>query len=195
MDLREIAMQRYAAREFKSVKIPEEKVREVVDILRYAPSALNLQPWRIKIVSDTETKQKLVAHTFTPRQVITCSHLLVFCANTDIDEVLDAARRAAERAGQEKERVNYVMEIVERIKGRLGLQWAREQVFIALGFALLAAKALGLDGCPMTGFDAEAYARILDIPPKIVPTVLLALGYASDKPIRKARLSVEEILI
>ncbi|MDD1666434.1 MAG: nitroreductase family protein, partial [Methanomicrobiales archaeon] len=66
-------------------------------------------------------------------------------------------------------------------------------VFLALGNALNGAKSLGLDSCPMGGFDPKEYARILGLPPHLVPTMLCPVGYAADTPEPKIRFPVEEI--
>ncbi len=64
----------------------------------------------------------------------------------------------------------------------------------ALGNALNGAKALGLDSCPMGGFDPKEYSRILNIPAHLVPVMLCPVGYAADKPVPKVRFAHEEIV-
>jgi nitroreductase len=73
------------------------------------------------------------------------------------------------------------------------MAFAREQIHIALGNAVNGAKSLGLDSCPMGGFDPVAYAEVLFLPEEYVPVVLCAVGYAADKPHPKWRLPREEV--
>jgi nitroreductase len=73
------------------------------------------------------------------------------------------------------------------------LAWAQHHVFLALGNALNGAKSLGLDSCPMGGFDPKEYARILKLPPGLVPTMLCPVGYAADKPMPKFRFPAKEL--
>ncbi len=63
-------------------------------------------------------------------------------------------------------------------------QW---DVFLAVGNAVNGAKALGIDSSLMGGFNAKEYARILALPENFVPTLLVALGKAMDKPLPKVR--------
>lgn len=195
MEVAEAIRERYAIRSFRPEPIPEEKILELIDLIRLAPSALNLQPWRIKIVADKKKKEELAKYTVTPNQILTCSHLLVLCANTNIDEVIEAAFSAIKKAGHPRERTEGMKELIGRIKDRLDLSWAREQIFILLGVTLVAAKSLGLDSCPMTGFDPDHYRRELGLPPNIVPVALCALGYGAEKPLPRARLESKEIII
>ena len=74
---------------------------------------------------------------------------------------------------------------------RLG--FAREQVHIALANAVNGAKSLGLDSCPMGGFEPAAFSEVLFLPEEYVPVVLCAIGYAADTPNPKWRLPREEI--
>ena len=58
------------------------------ELVRFAPSALNLQPWKIKVITDKKTKEALRPATNDQEQVTTCSHLLVFCADADYDSLI-----------------------------------------------------------------------------------------------------------
>jgi nitroreductase / dihydropteridine reductase len=74
------------------------------------------------------------------------------------------------------------------------LAWAKSQVYLAVANALLGAKALGFDSCPITSFQPEEYARILSIPEHLVPTLVCPIGYAADTAQPKRRLSKEDIV-
>jgi nitroreductase/dihydropteridine reductase len=81
MLFKDIVMQRYATKKFDGKKIPDGKIDELIEYVRYAPSALNLQPWKIRTVTDQKLKEQLKPAAFDQEQVTICSHLLVFCAN------------------------------------------------------------------------------------------------------------------
>jgi len=82
MEFKDLVMQRYAAKEFSSERVPEEKIEELVDLIRYAPSALNLQPWRIRILGDRKDREALAPALFGQKHAVACSHLFIFCADT-----------------------------------------------------------------------------------------------------------------
>jgi len=94
MEFNDIVMSRYATKKFDGKKIPEKKVDELLEMVRFAPSALNLQPWKIKIVTDQKIKVQLKPAGFNQEQITTCSHLLVFCADPDYDGLIKKARSA-----------------------------------------------------------------------------------------------------
>lgn len=60
--------------------------------------------------------------------------------------------------------------------------WASKQTYITLGHALIAAAKLGIDACPMEGFDPNQFDEILDLKEKgIATTVIAAIGYRLDE--------------
>jgi nitroreductase / dihydropteridine reductase len=59
MEFRDIVMKRYATKKFDGKKIPEAKINELIELIRFAPSAINLQPWKIKVITDQKIKEQL----------------------------------------------------------------------------------------------------------------------------------------
>ncbi len=78
-------------------------------------------------------------------------------------------------------------------------QWAVNQASIALGSLLSAAALLGMDACPIEGFSAPDYDRILGLEGSPYRTaVVAALGYRSPEDryasLAKVRCSREELI-
>ena len=197
MEFKDIVRKRYAAKQFNGKMIPKEKIDELLDIIRFAPSALNLQPWKIKVISDRKIKEALKSASFNQGQVTTCSHLLVFCANTNVDELIEKADRMLQDGGLPDElrtsRFNMAKTMTGNMSPEETVEWAKCHAFLALGNAVNGAKSLGFDSCPMAGFDPAEYSRILNLPDHLVPTMICPVGYAADTPIPKTRFSKEDI--
>ncbi|MDD1677981.1 MAG: NAD(P)H-dependent oxidoreductase [Methanomicrobiales archaeon] len=195
----DIVQHRYAVKKFDGRKIPEEQMQELYDIIRYAPSGLNFQPWKIKVVTDPEVKQRLLDASWNQSQITTCSHLLVFCANENLKGQIEKIAVEMRHAGIGEETVakyeKLAKDFVVHVAQEQLKVWTQHNVFLALATALYGAASLGIDACPMGGFDPERFARILDLPPSLLPTMLCALGYAADEPPPKVRLPLSEIFI
>jgi nitroreductase len=56
-----------------------------------------------------------------------------------------------------------------------GLAWSAKQAYIALSFGMVAAAELGVDSCPMEGFDGGAVGEILSLPPSETAVVMLPI--------------------
>ena len=195
MEFKDVVMKRYASRAFTDQKVPEDTIKELLDLIRVAPSALNLQPWRIKVVSDQKTRDELGPAMFNQMQAVNCSHLLVFCTDTDIDDVIARVDQSMKSTGFPDDQRVRMIGMATSLKTNLTPSWLQQQIYFALGNAVNGAKSLGLDSCPMTGFDAGKVAQILGLPQHIVPTAVCPVGYGADSPPPKARLSREDILI
>jgi nitroreductase/dihydropteridine reductase len=197
MEFKDIVMQRYATKKFDGRKVPEAKMKELFELIRFAPSAVNVQPWKIKVVTDQKIKEQLKPAAWDQEQITTCSHLLVFCANTDFKDLISRLEKSMRERKLPDEMVKMVIGIAEnfflKIPPAEQLVWAQHHVFLALANALNGAKSLGFDSCPMGGFDQKQYARILNLPPNLVPTMLCPVGYAADTPMPKFRFPAGEI--
>jgi nitroreductase/dihydropteridine reductase len=197
MEFKELLMSRYATKKFDGRVIDDNKIDQLFDMIRYAPSALNLQPWKVKVVTDVETKNKLSAASMEQAQINSCSHLLVFCADTNLNEKAEKITQLMEKVGVPDENLKQFQDVMNiflsNYDNKTGITEAQYNVFIAAITAIYAAKSLGIDSCPMQGFSAEAYSEILNIPQSIVPTILVPIGYPADKQMPKLRFEKEEI--
>lgn len=59
MEVIEVIKSRRSIRKYKKEDIPNEKILQILDVARHAPSASNIQPWEFIIVRDKATKEKL----------------------------------------------------------------------------------------------------------------------------------------
>jgi nitroreductase / dihydropteridine reductase len=197
MEFKDIVMQRYATKKFDGRMIEEAKLFSLLDIIRYSPSAFNLQPWKIKVVTASKIKTNLRPHANDQLQITSCSHLLVFCANTElellVDKVVDGMRKGGMPPDTVRQYEAMMKGYVASMNPEQRMSFAREQIHIALANAVNGAKSLGVDSCPMGGFDPVAFAEVLFLPEEYVPVVLCAVGYAADTPPPKWRLPREEI--
>jgi nitroreductase / dihydropteridine reductase len=198
MEFKDLLTSRYAAKAFQPKAVPEETMTELLEMIRLAPSGLNIQPWRIKVVVAADVKAELLAVAPDEPQIGACSHLLVFCADTDwAGQTQKLGRTMKEKAIPDK-----VYGIVMGIAAEMGQEpenelqsWIVGNVYIAATYGILGAEALGLDSCPMTHFPAAEFSRVLDIPQGIKPLLLLAVGYAADESKPTWRYPLSDILL
>lgn len=197
MEFREIVNSRYATKKFDGRQIPGEKIDALLELIRMAPSSFGLQPYKILVISDKKTKEKLSPASWNQPQITSCSHLLVFCANSDIKSHIDKYEQMMNDAKVPEENVKSYVGMMrgfdEGLSKEHKLSWSQRQTYIAIGNAVNGAKSLGFDSCPMEGFSPEEYSKILKLPENIVPSALVTLGYAADNPHPKIRYKKEDI--
>lgn len=199
MDFSDVVKNRYANRSYSDRRVPEQTIRELLDLMRYTCSALNLQPWRVKVVGSQEARDSLYQATWGEMQVKTCSHVLVLCADTDYPGLIEKYERTMRTEGvDEAKRVHLVKAATEESEAMTAEQkllWSQKQVYILLGNTVNAACALGLASCPMEAFYPDEVAQVLSLPAHLVPTVLVAVGYPTQRGSVWWRYTVDELLI
>lgn len=180
---------RYAVKIFDpEKKISDEDWQALEETLVLAPSSYGLQPWKYYVISDLETRKRLLPHSFHQKQVVDCSHLVVIAAraNTCPDYIEKYVDRIIEVRGtppEELAAMKNVMISIQQAATKEGIinEWAARQCFIALGFLMTAAAVRGIDTCPMEGFVPAEYDRVLEIEKDgYFSVVVCALGYRHE---------------
>lgn len=183
---------RYATKTFDATrKIPADHWSALEASLVLSASSFGLQPYRFLVVQDAATREKLLPHSWNQRQVVDASHFVVFASRTSVTEAeIDqfVALTATARGTKPEALAGYRgmmtgMLLADSFKS-FAPQWAARQAYLALGNLLTSAALLGIDACPMEGFSAGEYDKILNLPAQGLGTVVAcALGYrhASDK--------------
>ena len=198
MEFREVIMRRFATKRFEERRIPDDVIDQLLEMVRWAPSGLNIQPWRIKVVTDPGLMEELSAAAWDEPQIKSCSHLLVFCADTDYAGLVRRLLPGMKAAGVPDKTYGIVKGIAEEMAAMPPDKWlayAQSNVYMAACYALLGAKDLGFDSCPMTHFRPDEYARILELPPNIVPVLLCPVGYGAHEAPAKWRYPKEDLLL
>ncbi|HEY8280744.1 MAG TPA: NAD(P)H-dependent oxidoreductase [Bdellovibrionota bacterium] len=180
---------RYAVKSFESTKkIPTATWDALETALQLTPSSYGLQPWKFMVIQDSELREKLRAVSFNQRQVTECSHFVVFThhpemTEADIDRFLDAfaSARKIPRPSLDGYRKVIVGDVMGPRKPFVP-EWTARQSYIALGSFMTAAALMGVDTCPMEGFDSKKYDEILGLNETRFRTVVAcAAGYRSPE--------------
>lgn len=178
---------RYATKEFDAQrKIQADVWGKIEQSLVLTPSSFGLQPWKFVCISDQETKDALLEHSWNQRQVADCSHMVVLCAKDTMDpENIDAwLDRLCEVRGVTRDTLEGYAGMMTGFFADMSPEqtaaWAKNQVYIALGQLMAAAAVLGVDSCPMEGIVPAGYDRILGLRGTGFSTsVGCAVGYRS----------------
>ena len=193
---------RYATKVFDATKkIPTDVWSALEQSLVLTPTSYGLQPYHFLIVQDAAKRAELLPNSWGQKQVVDCSHFVVFTARTEMTEadVDRFVKRSAEVRGVPAEslaayRGMMLGDVVNGPRGKIAHEWAARQCYIALGNLMTAAAVLGVDACPMEGINPPEYDKILGLAGSGYKTVVaLALGYraASDKYASLAKIRYE----
>jgi len=199
---------RYATKGFDPArKISDADWATLEKALILSPSSYGTQPYKFVVITDVATREKLVPVSWGQKQPIDCSHYVVLAAREKNTEenmnryiALMANIRGTTPEALEPFRKILLGDLVNGARGKISLEWATRQAYIALGNFMTAAALIGIDTCPMEGIDPAKYDEILGLPALGFRTaVAVAAGYraAADKyaAAPKVRFPAEELII
>jgi nitroreductase len=197
---------RYAVKKFDAGrKISEEDWRVLEQSLILAPSSFGLQPYKFIVVKDEALKEKLRPAAWGQTQITDSSHLVVVAykkvlAEKDVEHFVDVISKTRGQSAESLADYENIMKNSARNAVENGTieTWNSRQAYIALGFLLETAALLGIDACPMEGFDAAQFNEILGLE-DYSSVALCALGYRDTEndwlaPLAKVRLPKDELI-
>jgi nitroreductase/dihydropteridine reductase len=178
---------RFATKRFNPhKKVPAADFRRILKAIRFTPSSMGLQPYHVVVVGQPKLKRELRKHSFDQAQITDCHRLLVFCARNDIRDRIKGYVKVARKQGSTKlEMKGFELMANNFLRGTSATDlmiWAKRQAYIALGFGLAACAELGVDSCPMEGFNPAKYKKVLGLPKEMEAVALLAVGYRGKGP-------------
>ena len=197
---------RYAAKAMNGEKVPQEKIDNILEAARLAPTSSGLQPFEIMVITDDKIKEEIKAVAWNQSVVTDCSHLLVFAAwdtytAERINKMFDLTNDIRDKKNEGWE--NYRQQLLSTYPQKDAEEnfiHASKQAYIAFGVAIVAAAFEKVDTTPMEGFDPAAVDKILGLREKgLRSAVLLPVGYRNaDKDwlvnLTKVRKSKEDLV-
>lgn len=198
---------RYATKKFApSKKLSSNQISLLKAAFNLTATSYGLQPIKLLVISNDEIKNSLVEHCYNQAQVVQCSHLLVICIRTDIDEEFVDQKFDLEKQirGTSEEVIGGFRTYLKndiRVKSNDELEtFATNQAYIALGNLMTVCALEKIDACPMEGFIPQKIDEVLDLNSKnLKSTLLLPVGFRAEDDImsslKKVRIPVSESVI
>ncbi|WP_372793815.1 nitroreductase family protein [Lutibacter sp.] len=197
---------RYAAKAMNGKKVSEEKIANIIEAARLAPTSSGLQPFEIIVVKNQAVKEAIKPVAWNQSVITDCSHLLVFAAwdtytAERINKMFDLTNeiRNTKNEGWENYRQMLLSSYPQK-DAEENFNHAAKQAYIAFSAAIIAAAYEGVDTTPIEGFDPAAVDKILGLREKgLRSCVLLPVGYRDTDSdwlvnLKKVRKSTEDLV-
>ncbi|MEM0914505.1 MAG: nitroreductase family protein [Planctomycetota bacterium] len=175
--------------------MPAEQIDELLGLAMLSPTSFNIQHWRFVAVTDPEVRQQIRAAAWDQAHVTESSLLIVMTADVKAWEK-DAGRYWKNAPDHARDMLVPMIGPFYAGKEQLERDEAMRSMGIAAQTIMLAARAMGLDSCPMIGFDHEKVAEIINLPHDHAVGLLITVGKAL-KPAwpRPGQLSMEHVVV
>lgn len=196
MELFDAIYQRRAIKAFDpEYTISAEDEQKLFEAAIQAPTSFNIQHWRFVVVRDKTLRQELRKLGNEQAQITEASLLVIMTAD------MKAWEKSPARYW-----TNAPKEVADLLVGWMGpfhegREWlqrdeAQRSIGMAMQTLMLAAKGMGLDSCPMIGFDIDAVAKLINLPSDHVMGPMVAIGKGTKAPWPKpGQLSLNEVLV
>lgn len=176
-------------------RMSDEEVSQLFSLALLSPTAFNIQNWKFVLVKDPELRKEIRKVAWDQEQVTAASLLIILCADLKAWEK-DVPRKWRNAPQQVQDFILTAIDQYYRGKEQVQRDEAMRSCGIAAQTLMLSAKAMGYDSCPMDGFDFDAVAKLIDLPPDhaIAMFVVVGKGIKEAWP-RAGQLPKEEVLI
>jgi len=194
---------RHACKIFdENKKINDEEMRYILEAGRKSPSSFGMEAWKFLVITNEELKAKLRPFCWNQVQVTSCSHLVIVLAGIDSAKVESGeVEKRFRRREMSQENLDFYMNIyAKHLEKTLSSDdniyaWTAKQSYIALGNMMTAAAFVGIDSCPIEGFEKENLEEALGLDTsKYQAAVVVPFGYRVNEQPTQLRLPFNEVV-
>lgn len=201
MEVTEAIQRRRSIRKFLDQEVAGEDIHKILEAARLAPSGLNAQPWRFKVVQDKEQISWLAGEALKGQRWARGANVVFICC-ADLSRYLEDAGASVRMlrdsgilppemlAGIE----GYVRD-AEKSSTEMLRYAAATNCSIAITQMMLQAVDLGLGTCWIGMYQESAIKEEFDIPEHMAVVALMAAGYPAEDPDPRPRKAMEEIVL
>lgn len=183
-------------------KISDKEIREILEAGRKSPSSFGMEPWKFLVITNEELKSKIRPHCWNQPQITSCSHLVVILAAIEsVRPESGVVEKRFSRREMSKEQLDfYTDKYSTHLSKTLSsdeniLCWTARQTYIAAANMMTCAATLGIDSCPIEGFDKDDVERVLELDvSKYQLSLILPFGYRVNAQSSQLRLPFEEVV-
>lgn len=194
---------RHACKIFDESKtIPDEQMRTILEAGRRSPSSFGMEGWKFLVITNEALKAKIRPVCWDQVQVTSCSHLVIILAA--IENVKPSSgipqKRFGRRPLSDEQIDNYINLYSSHLNHTLSsdeniYHWTSKQSYIALGNMMTAGAYLGIDSCPIEGFEKEKLENLLGLDAaQWQVSVVVPFGYRLNAQPKQLRLDFDEVV-
>ena len=194
---------RHACKVFdESKKISDKDMNFILEAGRKSPSSFGMEAWKFLVITNQELKEKLQPACWKQAQITSSSHLVIVLAGIENVKIESGeVEKRFTRREMPKESLDMYMGLyASHLEKTLSSDeniyaWTSKQAYIAAGNMMTAAAFIGIDSCPIEGFEKEKVEEILELDvSKYQVALVLPFGYRINPQSEQIRLNFDEVV-
>lgn len=202
---------RHACKVFDATrKIPDADFRFVLETGRLSPSSFGFEPWRFLVVQDMALREKLRAVSWGAQgQFPSASHVVALLARKqdmlpgsaytenfmrDVQKLSEEGIARRHTFYPQFHQTDFHLDTPRAV-----FDWSCRQTYIALANMMTAAAMIGIDSCPIEGFNREHAESVLNDAGLLENgrfglSVMVAFGYRVNPQPPKTRQAMDDVV-
>ncbi len=194
---------RHACKVFDDTKQIDEKDFDfILETGRKSPSSFGMEPWKFLVIKNEELKEKIKEVSWGQVQVTSASELVIVLAKIyDVKPESSIPSKRFARRDMPQEKYDFYLNLyANHLSDTLSSDeniyaWTSKQTYLAVSNMMTAAASIGIDSCPIEGFEKENLEKILNLDTsKYQVSVVLPFGYRINEQSTQLRLSSSEVV-
>ncbi len=182
MDTKTLFSERRSATFFnKDKQIDNQLLKDIINLALEAPSAFNLQPWRIIVVKSEESKKKLFNLSNQQDKVLEAPATLIVIGNKEgYADSNPVWTEMLQSVGGDEKMVNGAKEAAAFLYGSSDerkLKFAESNAGLLSMAIMITAKEYGVDSHPMSGIDFDGIHKEFGLKEEESAVMTIGLGY------------------
>ena len=188
---------RHACKIFNNEKIPAADLRFILEAGRLSPSSFGMEHWNFIVVQDQTLKEQIRPLCWDQAQITSCSDLIIVTAKVDAPARKEYYEKMFSRREMPQEMLEQYLNVYQNYIDNLHsvYGWSTKQCYIAAANIMSYAAMIGVDSCPIEGFEKEPLEELLELnKTKEQIALLIPLGYRVNEQSQKRRLGFDEVV-
>lgn len=189
---------RHACKLFdKSRSISKEDVEFILECGRLSPSSFGLEQFRFLIVESAAKKEELKKACWNQEQISSAPLVVALkCKIADLKPDSPYVVSQLKRKAKEKEALNaYLQKYARFLEDKDIACWSEKQAYLAAANMMSGAAFIGIDSCPIEGFEKGLAESILEIDSHYESLALIVtFGYRIKEQSQRFRLDMKEYI-
>lgn len=189
---------RHACKIFdEAKKISDHDMGFILESARLAPSSFGMEHCRLLVIKNQEVKKELKPLCWNQNQIDSCNLLIVLIAkHKDVSSPEYYEKMFRRRGLDEDSTKMYIEKYANYLKNLKSIKcWSEKQCYITASNIMNYSAFIGIDSCPIEGFEKEKVEIKLGIDEKKENiAMLVALGYRANAQSQKIRLDMKDVV-
>ncbi len=189
---------RHACKIFdETKKISDDDMSFILESARLAPSSFGMEHCRLLVIKNQEVKKELKPLCWNQNQIDSCDLLVVLVAKYKEVSSPEYYEKMFRRRGLDKDLTKMYIEKYENYLENLKSIkcWSEKQCYITASNIMNYSALIGIDSCPIEGFEKEKVEIKLGVDNKKENiAMLVALGYRANAQSQKIRLDIKDVV-